>query len=197
MEEKNKSTLRQALDQLPQYQPPDSLWGNIESDLERPQPLPLDRLPGYTPPPQVWNHLNEALDQNNQRRLRIRRLRIVGLAAGFLLAIGLFAWFEARQGPTITVAYSQEPASEVVLTKDWDADEQSFDQITVDPWELDRGSEFADLQFELEELSQAKEEVKAMLVAYGGDPQLVRQLSNIERERSAVYRQIIANDLAE
>ena len=45
---------------------------------------------------------------------------------------------------------------------------------------------------ELDELTSAREEVKAMLVAYGEDPTvIVRQLADIERERDDVYRRII------
>jgi hypothetical protein len=47
------------------------------------------------------------------------------------------------------------------------------------------------LHLELSELNGAREEVKTMLQSYGQDPQLVNQLSDIERTRSDIYRQII------
>ena len=44
---------------------------------------------------------------------------------------------------------------------------------------------------EYEELSTAHQDVEAMLVSYGQDPKLIRQMADIERERSDIYRQII------
>lgn len=198
MEEFNKDQLRKALQQLPEYRPPAACWEQLSNQLEQPSPLPLDQLRGYAPPAAVWNQLNDSLDRNQLNQGRIRRLRWMAVAASVLLLVGAWGWYQASQGPTVRIVYRQEPASQITLNSDWDQENEQFEALfSANHWETDRGPAFADLQLEIEELTEAKEEVKAMLVAYGEDPNLIRQLGKIERERSDVYRQIITNDLAE
>ena len=83
--EKNRDSLKKALDQLPGFDPPAGVWDRIESDLNKPY-LPDERvlneavqqLPAYTPPVTVWNKLAQQLDTAHQvRQLRVVRQRQV------------------------------------------------------------------------------------------------------------------------
>jgi hypothetical protein len=192
MKERNYDKLRRALDQLPDYGPPGEAWEGIQKDLAGPLG---DRLPNYRPPASVWNRLNQELDQgipDSIHRAKRRSLRWVSIAAGTLLVLATAAswWAKSNEGPTVTVAISREFAPANVLVKDWDGEEQSFTEIIE---EINRRDEptLNNLRYELDELTAAKEEIKAMLVAYGDDPTVVRQLAEIERDRSDIYRRII------
>lgn len=191
MKERNYDKLRRTLDQLPDHQPPDDCWRGIERELVGSLG---DRLPSYRPPASVWNHLNQELDQGipqSIHRARRRSLRWVAVAASFLLVLALAGnwWVQRNAGPTVTVAISSEPMPTATLVKDWDDEEQSFTEIIE---EIDRRDEptLNNLRYELDELTSAKEEIQAMLVAYGDDPTVVRQLAEIERDRSDLYRRI-------
>ena len=66
MAEHNRHTLENALQQLPQYDPPASLWSQIEAVLEENGAATglsdaLKQLPAYPPPPQVWQAVEQAL----------------------------------------------------------------------------------------------------------------------------------------
>lgn len=63
MEDKNYSTLRAALANMPEYTPPSGIWMNLEAALDA--EILLDEvvaeLPQYAPPAQIWEAIAEAL----------------------------------------------------------------------------------------------------------------------------------------
>ncbi len=194
MKEKNYDRLRAALDRLPEYDPPARSWPEIERGLEREgesvrEPL-SSRLPTYVPPTTVWNAVNEGLDAQKRvvRRRLPRRLLAAAAAVALLLfaAVGISRW---TSGPRVTYAYSQESQPDPV-TSDWDDDEASFQRARAEVRQRDEPI-LNNLGHELDELNSAREEVKAMLVAYGESPAVIQQLAEIERERDDVYRRII------
>lgn len=191
MEEKNYNNLRRALDQLPEYDAPELLWNDVNTSLNKePEPSELGKqMPGYSPPSKVWNQLNRHLDEDRQKNNRLSVIyrwtaraaaAIVIFAAGFLAAT-----YDA--GPEITYVYTQEANPTASFTSDWDDAESSFEDLmnrlnTIDEPELNA------LRLELEELTAAKQEVEEMLAAYGQNAEVIRQLAEIESERSRVYR---------
>ncbi len=139
----------------------------------------------------MWNAVSQGLDAKRataQRRRLPRRLLAAAAALALLLtaAVGISRW---DGGPRVTYAYSQELPPDPVVA-DWDDDESSFQRARA---EVQQRNEpvLNNLGHELDELNSAREEVKAMLVAYGEDPTVIRQLAEIERERDDVYRRII------
>ena len=195
MKEKNYRTLRDALDRLPEYEPGPVAWSNIADHLAeaagRNRASLAERLPTYAPPPQVWNKVSQGLDAPPVaavRRLPVRQWGAAVAAAVVLLLIAVpLLTYDA--GPEITYAYTQEATPEPVVA-DWDDDESSFVRAREAVQERNE-PHLNNLGYELDELTSAREEVKAMLVAYGEDPGIVRQLAEIERERDDVYRRII------
>jgi hypothetical protein len=81
------------------------------------------------------------------------------------------------------------------LKQDWDEDEDAFDMVLAFckteniVCEL---PEFVTLKSELEELNNAREELKQALDHYGADAELVAQLTRIEHDRSDVLKKLIA-----
>ena len=186
MKECHRKTLTDALGRLPQHHPPPSVWEGIE----------LGRLPTYAPPAEVWNGISAGLDAapEPQQRPTLRRLsptvRRLAAAAVILLVLSLFL-VDTDRGPEVTYAYTQEaPARDAAVIADWNEDEESFTRVMR---QIEDRNEpvLNELGYELSELNAAREEVKAILTAYGQDDSVVRQLGEIERERSDVYRQIL------
>ena len=197
MKEKNYDRLRRALDRLPEHDPAPRAWDAVRAGLDRSaagaaEPLG-GRLPTYAPPAGVWNALSKDLDAAPRRTgvhrlLGSRKLGAVAAAVAFVLLAGAgVLLYDA--GPRVSYAYSQEPLPEPVVA-DWDQEQPSFERARAAV--RDRNEpHLNNLGHELDELNSAREEVKAMLVAYGEDPGIVRQLADIERERDDVYRRII------
>lgn len=196
MKEKNYKRLREALDALPDYGAAAGAWERIEKAMS---PGLSEKLPGYRPPANVWNGISQGLDATAkeeaavQKPARVRKLwpRLVGVAAAAALvvsaAIGVVRNYDA--GPTVTYAITREPAPAPIVA-DWGQEAENFARVVA---EIKTRNEphLNNLGHELAELTAASEEVQAMLVAYGDDPGIVRQLADIERDRSDIYRQII------
>lgn len=191
MKEKNADKLREALNRLPQHDAPADAWAGITEGLS---PTLADKLPTYQPPAGVWNSLSRELEAKPaltavQRRLPVRAL--LGAAAAIALvltvSLGLISGLQHQQ--SVTLVYSQEAAPAQSI-HDLTADEESFERARA---EIAARNEPAlnELGHELAELDEAKEEIKAVLVAYGEDPSVIRQLAEIERDRSDIYRRII------
>lgn len=192
MKEKNYHTLRDALNQLPDYGADAGAWQGIEQAMT---PLLGDQLPSYRPPAEVWNGLSQELDTAAQPAAlgRVRQLwpRIAAVAAAFVLlvSVGFGLNREIDRGPQVSYAYGKEPAPAPIVA-DWGEDEASFARVAAEIQTRDE-PHLNTLHHELNELTEASEEIKAILVSYGNDPAVVRQLAEIERDRSDIYRRII------
>lgn len=197
MQEKNSKTLRDALDRMREHEPPASSWDGIAADLK---PVLGDKLPTYAPAAGVWNAISRDMEQADEavtqrrlareRTLPLRKLAGIAAAVALLVTVGLGLNRELQARQTVSVTYSQEVAP-AKKTADWELDERSFDHARS---EIEARNEptLNTLGLELDELTEASNEIKAMLVSYGeDDPGLIRQLGEIERGRSDVYRRII------
>ena len=197
MQEKNKQTLRDALNRLREHEAPVSAWEGIAANLK---PVLADKLPTYAPAAGVWNAISREMEQvdevSAQRRLAkerslpLRKLAGIAAAAALLITVGLGLNKELQARQTVSITYSQEvaPAKEI---PDWEVDESSFDYARA---EIEARNEptLNTLGLELDELTGASNDIRAMLVSYGeDDPGLIRRLGEIERDRSDVYRRII------
>lgn len=192
MEEKNYDQLRRALDQLPEYDAPDQLWNGLDAGLNKdPEPSALSRqMPGYSPPSSVWNELNAGLDADRKQQTRLRTIYrwTAGVAAAVVIFAAGFLAATYDAGPQVTYVYTQEANPNASFTSaDWNDAESSFDDLMARLAAIDEPALNA-LRLELEELNAAKADVEAMLEAYGQDAAVIRQLADIETERSRVYR---------
>jgi hypothetical protein len=195
MKEKNHDKLRDALNKLPAYDAPGSAWDAINDGLS---PTLADQLPTYQPAAGVWNAISRQIEQAElaalqqtgakQRSLPWRKLAGVAAAIALLLTIGIGLNGVDRPAK-VTVAYHQEVAPAMTI-HDWNTEEVSFTNALA-VIEARNEPKLNALGEELVELNEAKEEIKAILVAYGEDASVIRQLAEIERDRSDIYRQII------
>lgn len=206
MKEENYDNLRRALDQLPDYTPPNLSWDRIDDGLNgegimankvagsaaKPDGV-TKKLPSYSPPSTVWNQLNGELDRQRARR---NKLKVVyrwsaRAAAAIVIFVAGYTFATFDQGPKVTYAFTEEEPSASLVNNDWNQEEESFQRVMDQLSAIDE-PELNALRLELEELTQAKKEVEEMLLAYGNDRKVIHQLVEIENERSRVYRRAIA-----
>lgn len=197
--EKNRNSLNDALGRMRNYDAPADLWSKIEEGVNEPgkvDDLPLqeavEQLPLHSPPVDVWNQLNKTLDNTKEaKRVQLgRRRQWLALAAAVAMVLSAAAWVFREPPPTVTFQYAEETLQQFRLDIDWRLDEDTFAQLE-DHLNKTNDPSLNKLRLEYEELSSARVDVEDMLMSYGQDPQLVRQMADIERERTDIYRQII------
>ncbi len=201
MKERNKDTLKRGLAGLPSYEPAQKVWGGIEQQLGRVQPSVLrEQLPTYAPPSEVWNQINRGLEQSNRTSRQQRQTKgmrpgwvvwVVSAAASVMLFCAGYLFANWHSEPTVSLAIRQEQGSDIgAVIVDWNDEEESFRHIMDQLAEIDE-PQLNSLRTQLEELTKAKREVENMLREYGWDNRVIRQLAEIETQRSQVYRLVI------
>ena len=201
---------------LPQYEPPDTVWQNIETRLM------LRALPTYDAPDLVWQGIKKRLLKVEKpvKRLKILRgvnlrkifnlpkiattnlpkiattnLPKIAIAASVALVVSIGFWFFRTQKTVEqTVVVSTEVVDNQLLKKDFDNEEASFALVeafckTATP--VCEQPEFKTLKNELDTLNSARAELKIAIGDYAADADLIAELTKIENERTTVLRQLI------
>lgn len=195
-----EASLHAALNELPDYAPPSQNWARIADTLEADaaeQRLKdaISKLPQYTPPTEVWTAIKHEI------KLPARRIKLMMLtraAAAIALLLGLWwAWPQQEAAPLqATYTYDQQTTNaQFTSIEDWgQADalmQKAVNEFREDP--VARQSPAYNLLLsEWEDLKAAQQEVAEMMERYGKDAQLIRQMSEIEKERSGLIREMIA-----
>lgn len=207
MKELNRHILKAGLQQLPEYAPPPAIWHALEENLDADAALAsgVARLPQYEPPSEIWTQIEAQLATATTPRLsatpgRRGRFRPVWYAVAASVALLLAAWWwQQPSGGSVAsqgiVAITREVADEQLLQMNSEPEDEAFQLIR----NLCRAQapvceqpDFKTLKMELDELTEAKSELRQALGSFGDDPELHTQLARIERERSEVLRQMIA-----
>lgn len=199
-QEKNYETLLRAIATLPERQAPRGSWHAIAHRLEEEQQFAqlsstAKQLPVLPAPAGVWAEIEEELARPAAaptRRLWARSW--LGWAAALTLALTA-AWYAWPEQPaaSVTVSVSTEEADPSLLTADWDADEAAFAQVSALYRQHRRvfsSPVGRDWLAELQELNDARAELKAAIETFGRDAVLLNQLADIERERSAILKKM-------
>ena len=204
MEEQNKKTLIEALSSLPEHEPKDLLWEQIEEEMEGglsgilPMQL-LQSLPQYEPPASTWDGVVKKLEAEKPsvKIVPMKWRRVLAVAAS-LAALFVVFWQMNRTKEVemnmVSVNYSQETVDPLLLQRDWNDDEDAFGEflsLCEAKKTLCEQPEFKQLQSELEELTSAKEELAAALGEFGTDADLVTQIKEIEMERTGIVKKMM------
>ena len=204
--ERNRQTLRDALNALPRHRPPDGLedaiFGALDRDRhEAPLRRALTQLPTYTAPATAEAALFDRLERERPRPparvVRLRRFVRYGVAAA--VALLLLVLFNPpgngdAERPVGTIAYSTEVLDDRISMEGFDEDQEIFAEILAVcavrtfTCEQDR---FVGLRSQLEELNDARKLLRDAIGAYGTDPDLVVQLTKLERQRSGVLKELL------
>ncbi len=204
MEERNRNELIKALGNLPEYDPPGTIWQQINEHLIEQRQYNLvqkrvEALPTYEPPAEVWNAIAGSLQTTNQPRRQLGiRWWAYAAAASVLLAAGYLAWYQGEiDAPaSVAVTVSEEDGWYPVSTAEWDSEDDIFRQVVeeyqrkamVFYWEDER-----DLKAEWVELNSARHELEDAIKTYGASEQLIREMNKVERERTAVVKKMAAS----
>lgn len=196
MDELNQHILGQALENLPMYEPPESVWAGIESRL------PLLELSMYEPPADIWQSIeNELLiDEKPAKKPFVLRgvSRFYWVAAASVLLIftvGGYWFFNKNMSENTVITVSTEVVDNQLLkteNNEIESDMKIVETLCKTALPKCENPEFKNLKDELNELNEAYSQLKNALSDYNTDPDLVVQLSKLENERSSVLRKMIA-----
>jgi len=201
MEEKNRKTLENAILGLPSHEPPQEVWDRISIALaadrqDRGLAAATRALPRYQPPETVWQGIEQDLQRHRRWRARRRPLlRLSAAAAAVALLLLFFSPLRnGLQADKVTLVAYQETAADLP-SPDWNADEAAI-QLVVSQFSSDiqarQDEAYHRLLAEITELNRAKSELRAAISKYGADGALLRQLAELERERTAVVKAMAA-----
>lgn len=157
----------------------------------------IEGLPSYSPPAAT----EEVIFRNirpGAKVIRLPRFARVGIAA----SVALVLFFLFRDGaippvndiPEGTLAYSTEVVDPMIDLAGFDEDQEIYREILAlcevrkFTCEQDR---FRGLAGQLEELNEAHGMLRAAIGEFGTDPDLVSQLTKLERERSGVLKELL------
>ncbi|MFK7978823.1 MAG: hypothetical protein AB8G86_02475 [Saprospiraceae bacterium] len=194
----NHTILKKAVTQLPTYQPPDEIWLAVDKELDLQKEV--SQLPTHQPPKLVWESIEANLvnDASSVKQPRLFWLKRLSIAASFLLLIGASWWIINQATTTESFQYAQETIDVQLLEADWDEDGEALAQIEA----ICKAKiytcalpEFQQLEQELEELNEAKSDLKQAIDDFGKDTQLIAQLSEVELERTTILKKMMANIL--
>jgi len=199
--EKNKHILEGAIRQLPQHQPPVGIWDSIAEGLDMDQQdaqwrSKLPSLPTYEAPSEIWAKIAQELPPElapTTERKVIRLWPKIASAAAVIVLLLAGAWWQFSAKEKVEYAFSQETVSNEVLPEDWDQDDEQIASVMelAASSPLEKPEDFQRLKTDLEELNAARAELLELMEAYGKDPKVLREIGEIERQRSAVIKQVV------
>lgn len=210
-----EQSIAAAVRELPSYSPPPAIWEQIENQLEQPTLVVVHTRrwtyyraalaaafalllvaawwlvrPAETPQQAVAQpaletplaHTEQPENHNQQSTISNQQSTIVGRKPSTV-----------SRTPSYT--YSKQVADAALSAACQSTDEAPFELVE----DLCRNAapvceqpEFKSLKTELDELTLAQQQLREALGQYADDPDLVRQLVELERERSALLQQLIA-----
>ncbi len=205
MNEFNKQSLHKAIASLPEYQPPSTVWEEIDMELERDLSKEkllseLKELPSYDPPQKIWKNIARKLSaRKNPGGVKVvllgRWKRMGSIAAAVVVLLTVTWWLQKKkQTSEIRLSYSVETVDDELLKRDWNDDEDGFKQIEAicrnHKFISDR-PDFKQLREELEELAGAKKALEQAIGKYGTGVELINQIKSIELERTDILEKMV------
>ena len=200
-QEFNHTILKKAITRLPIYEPPAKIWQGIDNELTLQNEL--KQLPNHQPPALVWKNIESNLSKSASRTWssgstkRILWIKRLSIAAAILLIFGV-GWWQLNPSNATQLSYAQEKINPQLLIADWDEDTEVLTQIEAICQIKNyvcTAPEFQQLEQELQELDEAKLDLKQAIDNFGKDTQLIAQLSEVELERTAILKKMMVNIL--
>lgn len=198
----DQNNLRDALNQLPDYDPPERLWSAISEDLAAKELTEaVADLPEYTPPPAVWERIETVLAAEAETKSVVRLLNLQRWAAAavVLLLCGAF-WLVNRGFDSLAgsnaLEYAEETVDDALLERSDEMNDDAAYAEILAMCELQgyacTQTVFQSLKNELDELTQARDMLLEAIGDYGTDAELLRELKEIELLRTDLLKQLAA-----
>ncbi len=195
MENNKEYYLKNAIKQLPDYQPDTRVWSNIITSMEFDTFLEKNiiQLSHYEPNSTVWDNIATQLPIKNRRTINWRWQ--LSIAATFaVLLIALVSIHQQRQ-PRFSLQNSTEEHMPTLLMDDWEAAATSYalveDLCKQYPFFCEQ--EIVQmLKTEIAELNTAKLEIEQAMAQYGKQAVFIHQMKKIEQSRATALKQLVA-----
>lgn len=190
-----KTNWRSIFRKFPEYEPPTSVWSSIQDSLDTESSFP--GLPQYEPSDLVWQHIEDEIHPTTKWKFRFRqpvyRIMAAALITGTILSSSLYLW-QSREQEKVKYSYQVEEAKPVLLAN-LNLDEAAF--LSLNHWCEKHPFECAQpevesLKAELIELTSAKAALEKQISPYDQNPGLIRQIANLEKERTRIMNSIIS-----
>lgn len=198
--EEQKTSLQRAITALPSYEAPPFVWEeiNVQLDQDHQDQIIKETIPqlaAYEAPTMVWEGIENTLDKPASTKLvsLFNWKQLTKIAAGLLLLLSIGYGLWPSDQTEVSYTAHTEPIDQYLLEADWDADEATFAQVVKLHEEYSKtfkDTESASLKAELQELEEARKELKTAIELYGNDHELIRQLAALERDRTQVIKQM-------
>lgn len=188
----NEQALKNAIQELPTYQPSEQLWQRIESNLEWKDAL--DTLPTYQPKSDLWERIEQDLPAAKTVQMRVRRWSMAAAAIAAIL-VTTFWWQTQSNQATIEMQYASASYDSSLFVDDWNEDEDAFmtmEELCKKHPFLCKNQQFQLLKDELVELENAKSDITLAMKKYGKQARLINQIKSIEQDRSDVLKAMVA-----
>ena len=201
MEEKNKHSLKKAIDNLPKYSPEANLWDKLSDNLDQAQadaPLheAIKLLPTYPAPDAAWN----TIEQNLPAVRRKMWPRVLAVAASLLLLIG-FVWNNTAEdfGPAIVkVKHQEKQVQETQLVNNvYNLNAALADSAfkTIVRAQKESSDRAKEILAELDELNDSKKRLKSRLSKFDTNKNLEETLNKIEKESAELRAAYLATTI--
>ncbi|MCE7042999.1 hypothetical protein [Dyadobacter sp. CY312] len=186
--EHNREILKDALQNLPSYEPKEMVWNDIDRKLnELPLQQALASLPEYEPDDRIW----EVLELNSQQKRKT--LVTWWYAAAVLLLVGPIGFWFVNKDKGKIITYSEEVVDERLQTAEIQETDNQYQKLKA--WcesetLVCNTVDFKQLKEEYETLQLASEQLQAAMGNYNSEPELVRQLSMVEQEKAGILNKM-------
>ncbi|KAA0992871.1 hypothetical protein [Dyadobacter aurulentus] len=186
MEEKNHDTLKNALARLPGYTPAPGIWDAMQEQLaEAPLRAAIGDLPQHEPDEKLW----DLIERKVPGRKVIFRWPYAAavLLAGFA---GIWIWRTNTQPP---VLYSQIQADQRLQASpvlDTDVQYEKLKAYCETENIVCNSGQYKQLSAEFEDLHAASAQLQEAIGSYNTEPELVKQLNSIEKQKAAILNEM-------
>jgi hypothetical protein len=195
--EKNRNILKQALKDLPEYQPEEQIWSEIAKELDHKATAhSIGGLKQFDPPEDIWQNIDIQLSRKESGIKSGKILKLVSwsLAASAILVLG-FIIFSSDGFHLNRLSYSEEWLTLVPVTDSTENDSLAYkilaDKCESKP-EICESGEFIKLRKELDFLDQSKQTIISQTTPYDSDNDMQVLLERIDTERSDILNRLMA-----
>ncbi len=197
MKELNKDMLKLAINNLPQYEPPHTLWQSTNARLT------LTELPIYDAPEFVWQNIENQLSETQNPKLLTQNGQILrggnfykfAVAASVALMVGVGFWFfKFKNTHQNNIRVSTEIVDNQLIKNDFGSDDETFamvEEFCKTALPVCEQPDFKNLKAELDELNTAHTRLKNAIGDYAANPDLIDEITKIDNERTTVLRQLV------
>lgn len=193
MKEVNKEILQQAIKKMPTYEPPQSVWEQLEVELDYDTlTVPTEKLPQYNPPDTLWENIAAELPSSQNKWVR-RKWWVLGFL--LVVVVSTIGYFYFKNHTTEKLEITTEEVEVIFASEDWENDDEAFDMILAYCKQaalVCDNPKFRTLKTDLEELNEASETLKNAIGNFSTESQLIEQLKEIELQRSDILKEMIA-----